>query len=138
MEAPKNHVFYRTNKWSYPKIVKGEGIYLYDENHKEYIDGCSGSAVANIGHGNQEIAALAKQQIETIAYTHLSRFTCSPIEECAQKIADLTPKELNHVYFVSGGSESTEAAIKMARQSKASGMYWICDCGFESPTNSLR
>jgi len=116
MEAPKNHVFYRTSKWSYPKIVKGEGIYLYDENHKEYIDGCSGSAVANIGHGNQQIAELAKQQIETIAYTHLSRFTCSPIEECAKKIADLTPKELNHVYFVSGGSESTEAAIKMARQ----------------------
>jgi len=116
MKAPKNHVFYRTQKWHYPKIVKGKGIYLYDEKGHQYIDGCSGSAVANIGHGNKEIAELTKTQVQTIAYTHLSRFTCDPIEKCAKKIAKLAPGDLNHVYFVSGGSESTETAIKMARQ----------------------
>lgn len=116
MKAPNNHVFYRNQNWHYPKIVKGDGIYLYDENGNKYIDGCSGSAVANLGHGNKEIAEFAKKQLETIAYTHLSRWTSDPIEKCAKQIADLAPGTLNHVYFLSGGSESTEAAVKLARQ----------------------
>lgn len=114
--APNNHVFYRTQNWYYPKIVKGKGVYLVDENGKKYLDGCSGSAVANIGHGNVEIANHTKEQIEKIAFTHLSRFTADPIEKCAQLISSHTPDNLNHVYFVSGGSEAVETSIKMARQ----------------------
>ncbi|MBN2795788.1 MAG: aspartate aminotransferase family protein [Clostridia bacterium] len=114
--APQNHVFYRNQNWHYPKIAYGKGIFLYDDEGNAYIDGCSGSAVANLGHGNSEIAEHAKKQIETIAYTHLSRWTSDPIENCARQIAELTPGDLNHVYFVSGGSEATETAIKMARQ----------------------
>ena len=114
--APENNVFYRSQNWSYPKITHGSGIYLYDESGKEYIDACSGSSVANIGHGNKEIAEYARQQIEKIAFTHLSRWTAEPIEECAAKVANWTPGDLNHVYFVSGGSEATETAMKMARQ----------------------
>lgn len=115
-KAPKNNVFYRNQNWHYPKIERGEGIYLIDEDGKSYIDGCSGSAVANIGHGNEEIAEFAKEQMKKIAFTHLSRWTVDSIEECAQKIAQHAPGSLNHVYFVSGGSEATETAIKMARQ----------------------
>ncbi|MCT4619013.1 MAG: aspartate aminotransferase family protein [Marinisporobacter sp.] len=115
-KAPKNHVFYRNQNWHYPEIERGEGIYLYDKNGKKYIDGCSGSAVANIGHGNKEIAAFTKEHMERIAFTHLSRWTVDSIEKCAQKVAEWAPGDLNHVYFVSGGSESTETAMKMARQ----------------------
>lgn len=114
--APKNHVFYRNQNWHYPKIASGQGIYLIDENGKKYIDGCSGSAVANIGHGNKEIAEFAKDHMERIAFTHLSRWTVDSIEDCAAKVAEWAPGDLNHVYFVSGGSESTETAMKMARQ----------------------
>ncbi|QZY55515.1 aspartate aminotransferase family protein [Crassaminicella profunda] len=115
-KAPKNHVFYRNQNWHYPEIERGEGIYLYDKNGKKYIDGCSGSAVANIGHGNKEIAQFTKEHMERIAFTHLSRWTVDSIEKCAQKVAEWAPGDLNHVYFVSGGSESTETAMKMARQ----------------------
>ncbi|MBB6216333.1 adenosylmethionine-8-amino-7-oxononanoate aminotransferase [Anaerosolibacter carboniphilus] len=115
-KAPKNNVFYRNQNWHYPKIDRGEGIYLFDVNGKRYIDACSGSAVANIGHGNQEIAAYTAEQMKRIAFTHLSRWTVDTIEECAAKVAEWTPGDLNHVYFVSGGSEATETAIKMARQ----------------------
>lgn len=115
-KAPKNHVFYRNQNWHYPKIERGEGIYLYDVNGKKYIDGCSGSAVANIGHGNKELAAFTKEHMERIAFTHLSRWTVDSIEKCAEKVAEWMPGDLNHVYFVSGGSESTETAIKLARQ----------------------
>ncbi|SDJ88834.1 aminotransferase family protein [Natronincola ferrireducens] len=115
-KAPKNHVFYRNQNWHYPKIEKGEGVYLFGEDGKRYLDACSGSAVANIGHGNKEIAEFAKQQIERIAFTHLSRWTVDVIEECASKVSEWAPGDLNHVYFVSGGSEATETAMKMARQ----------------------
>lgn len=114
--APKNNVFYRNQNWKYPEIERGEGIYLYSKEGKRYLDACSGSAVANIGHGNKEIAEYTKELIERIAFTHLSRWTVDTIEECAEKVASWTPGDLNHVYFVSGGSESTETAVKLARQ----------------------
>lgn len=114
--APINNVFYRNANWHYPKITHAKGIYLFSENGKEYIDGCSGSTVANIGHGNEEVAECAYQQIKQVAFTHLSRFTTQAVEDCATTIADMTPGDLNHVYFVSGGSESTETALKLARQ----------------------
>lgn len=114
--APKNNVFYRNQNWRYPKIAKGEGVYLYGEDGKRYLDACSGSAVANIGHGNIEIAEYTKELMSRIAFTHLSRWTVDTIDECAKKVSEWTPKGLNHIYFVSGGSEATEAAIKLARQ----------------------
>lgn len=115
-KAPKNNVFYRNQNWIYPRIAYGKGIYLYGEDGKKYIDACSGSAVANIGHGNEEVARCYEEQVKRIAFTHLSRWTVDVIEKCAEKIAEWTPGDLNHVYFVSGGSEATESAIKMARQ----------------------
>jgi adenosylmethionine-8-amino-7-oxononanoate aminotransferase len=114
--APKNHVFYRNQNWRYPKIEKAKGIYLYDASGNAYIDGCSGSVVANIGHGNEEVAAYSKELTERLGFTHLSRWTVDVIEATAKKVADFAPGDLNHVYFVSGGSEATETAIKMARQ----------------------
>ncbi|MBW1962966.1 MAG: aspartate aminotransferase family protein [Deltaproteobacteria bacterium] len=114
--APNNFVFYRSQLWRYPRITHGSGIFLYDDTGKDYIDACSGSAVANIGHGNEEVAEFAKEQIQRVAFTHLSRWTVDSIEKCAEKVAVWTPGDLNHVYFVSGGSESTETGIKMARQ----------------------
>lgn len=114
--APKNNVFYRNQNWHYPKIERGEGVYLYGEDGKRYLDACSGSAVANIGHGNKEVAEFAKDHMERIAFTHLSRWTVDSIEKAAEKICSWAPGDLNHVYFVSGGSESTETALKLARQ----------------------
>lgn len=115
-KAPSNAVFYRNQNWRYPRISHGKGIYLYGEDGKAYIDACSGSAVANIGHGNEEIADYTAAQMKRIAFTHLSRWTVDTIEECASRIAQWTPGDLNHVYFVSGGSESTETAAKLSRQ----------------------
>ena len=114
--APKNNVFYRNQNWHYPKVTHGKGIYLFDEDGKEYIDGCSGSSVANIGHGNEEIAELAAKQMKTLAFSHLSRFSTDAIVDCCDEVAALTPGDVNHSYLVSGGSEATESAIKLARQ----------------------
>lgn len=115
-KAPNNNVFYRNQNWHYPKIDHGKGVFLYDTDGKAYLDGCSGSAVANIGHGNEEVADYAAEHMKRVAFTHLSRWTVDSIENCAQKICEWAPETLNHVYFSSGGSEAVETAIKMARQ----------------------
>ncbi|HHV27788.1 MAG TPA: aspartate aminotransferase family protein [Tissierellia bacterium] len=115
-KAPKNNVFYRNQNWHYPRIAYGKGVYLYGEDGKKYMDACSGSAVANIGHGNEEVAKATAEQIKKVAFTHLSRFTNEAIEDCAEIVSKWAPGDLNHVYFVSGGSEATETAIKLSRQ----------------------
>jgi adenosylmethionine-8-amino-7-oxononanoate aminotransferase len=110
-----DHVFYRDTKEQMPVIVRAQGIYLFDENGKRYIDGCSGSQVANIGHGVEEVVRAIEAQARTVAFTHLSRFTTPVLIELAEKVIELAPPGMDRVYFVSGGSEAVEATIKFAR-----------------------
>ncbi|OIQ00516.1 aspartate aminotransferase family protein, partial [Candidatus Wirthbacteria bacterium CG2_30_54_11] len=109
-------VFPRNFKSEYPVIVRGEGVYLYDEQGNRYLDSCAGAAVANIGHGNAEVAEVLGRQASQIAYLHSSRFTSQPALDLATKVAKWTPGDLKYTYFVSGGSEAVETALKMARQ----------------------
>lgn len=98
-----------------PLIVRAEGIYLYDDTGKRYIDGCSGSQVVNIGHGVEEIVRAIEAQARTVAFTHGSRFTTRPLIRLAEMVSELSPPGLERVYFVSGGSEAVEATIKFTR-----------------------
>lgn len=110
------HVFYRNLLRPYPEIERAQGIYLYDREGREYIDGSAGAAVANIGHGRREIAAVLERQASTVAFVHGSRFTSRPLIEASARVAAFAPEALSRVYFVSGGSEATETALKLARQ----------------------
>lgn len=110
------HVFYRAPKKTYPVVERGEGIFLYDTSGKRYLDGCSGALVSNIGHGVEEIVEIMAEQARKVAFAHTSQFTNAPQEDLAGLIANMAPGSQNRVYFVSGGSEATETAIKMARQ----------------------
>ncbi len=102
---------------SYPRIAHAEGVYLYDEQGRRYLDGAGGaSAVNNIGHGRERIAQVLAQQARTVAYTPAFCFSSRPIEELADAIAALAPGDLTNVWFVSGGSEATENAVKLAHQ----------------------
>ena len=112
----KSNVFHRRLKYKYPLITRGRGIYLYDKNGKKYIDGSGGPAVVNIGHGIKEIAEAAKKLISRFSYLYGSQFSTEGMERYAKELCSLTPKVLNRVFFVSGGSEANETAIKMARQ----------------------
>ena len=114
LENKDTHVFFRET----PRrtVIRGEGIYFYDSEGKRYIDGSGGPMVVNIGHGVKEIAEAAKHQMEQLAYIHSMTYLTEPIQKLAHKITSLTPKSLNKVFFVSGGSEGTESAIKLACQ----------------------
>ena len=112
-----SHLIFRDFKRSYPEIVRGEGIYLYDHNGKKYLDGTSGSAaVCNLGHGVAEISRAVKTELDRYAYCPCHCFANGPSMELAKMLADIAPGELNRAWTVSDGSEATEAAVKLARQ----------------------
>jgi adenosylmethionine-8-amino-7-oxononanoate aminotransferase len=94
----------------------GEGIYLWDVDGNQYIDGSAGPICVNIGHGVKEVTEAVKSQMESISYVHSSHFITDSVLDCAQKLSEFAPDGLNQVFFCSGGSEATEAAAKMARQ----------------------
>lgn len=115
----ETHVFYRNPFAHYPVVARGEGVYLYDEQGKRYLDACGGAVVSSIGHCVPEVVDAIKAQLDKVEFAHTSQFTNPSQEKLAQMIAEHTPGGLNHVYFVSGGSEAVESAIKMARA------YWV-------------
>lgn len=110
-----DHVFNRDVKKQYSVIVKAKGIYLYDDEGREYIDGCSGSQVVNIGHSIPEIVEAIAKQASLVAFTHGSQWVTEPLMRMAKMVSDLAPGDLSRVYCVSGGSEATEAAVKFVR-----------------------
>jgi len=111
-------VIHRDLNRSYATLVRAEGVYYYDDTGRRYLDGSGGSSsVTNIGHGVKEVADAVYQQITTLAYAPTHAFTTEPIEELARLIIEnFAPEGMDRVWFVSGGSEAVESAIKMAIQ----------------------
>ncbi|MBV1868553.1 MAG: aspartate aminotransferase family protein [Marinosulfonomonas sp.] len=111
-----SHVFPRQTKTPIPIIDRGEGVYLYDQTGKQYFDGSGGAAVSCLGHGDADVTGAIKAQLDKVAFAHTGFFTSEPAEELADKLIEHAPEGLERVYFVSGGSEAVEAALKLARQ----------------------
>ncbi|MCB1347137.1 MAG: aspartate aminotransferase family protein [Maritimibacter sp.] len=114
-----SHIFPRHSKQLPPRAVGGEGCYLIGEDGKRYLDGSGGAAVSCLGHGDKDVIAAIQRQVETLAFAHTGFFTSEPAETLADLLVAHAPAGIDRVYLVSGGSEATEAAIKLARQ------YWV-------------
>lgn len=113
----KSFLFYQ-DKNRLPTISHGEGIYTYDTEGKEYLDGCSGAISANLGHRNKRINQAAVEQLDKIAFSYRKQFENEPADQLAELLVQLSPPELNRVFFVNSGSEAVETGMKIARQ------YW--------------
>ena len=109
-------VFHRNPRNEYPVAVGGDGAYLIDARGKRYLDACGGAAVSCLGHSDRSVVEAIQQQLERLAFAHTSFFTNGPMEELAEELIRRSPPGLERVYFVSGGSEAMEAALKLARQ----------------------
>ncbi|KVG68510.1 aspartate aminotransferase family protein [Burkholderia pseudomultivorans] len=109
-------VFHRAPRATLPVAVAGDGIEIIDSTGKRYIDACGGAAVSCLGHSNQRVIDAIKRQAQQLPYAHTSFFTTEVAEELADRLVEAAPAGLEHVYFVSGGSEAIEAALKLARQ----------------------
>jgi adenosylmethionine-8-amino-7-oxononanoate aminotransferase len=110
------HVWHRHLRRTPPVAVAGAGMYLTDASGKRYLDACGGAAVSCLGHGHPDVIAAMHAQIDKLAYAHTSFFTTEVAETLADELVRTGPPGTSHVYFVSGGSEAVEAALKMARQ----------------------
>jgi adenosylmethionine-8-amino-7-oxononanoate aminotransferase len=99
-----------------PTVSHGKGVYLYDTEGREYLDGCSGAIAANLGHGHERLVEAATEQMRKVAFAYRQQFENQPANELAELLVQLSPPELNRVFFVNSGSEAVESAIKLARQ----------------------
>lgn len=118
-QYPAGHVFYRKLTAPFPEIVRAEGCWLTDTGGKRYLDAVGGAFVASVGHGNAAIADAMAAQARRVAYVNGTAFTTAVAEELATEVAATLPGDLDHLYFLSSGSEAVEAALKLARQ------YWV-------------
>ncbi|QDC09157.1 aspartate aminotransferase family protein [Oceanicola sp. D3] len=110
------HVFGRQTKGKLPMAVRGEGIYLYDSGGKSYLDGSGGAAVSCLGHGDKDVIAAIRAQLESLEFAHTGFLTSPPAEALADALIAHAPEGIERVYLVSGGSEAVESALKLARQ----------------------
>lgn len=110
------HVFHRSLLTTPPVAVRGQGLWLEDAAGQRYIDASGGAAVSCLGHDHPDVLAAMHRQIDQLAYAHTSFFTTEVAEQLADQLVRTAPAGMSHAYFVSGGSEAVEAALKMARQ----------------------
>ncbi|QHJ00865.1 aspartate aminotransferase family protein [Xylophilus rhododendri] len=111
-----SRIIHRSLRSTPPVAASAEGIYITDQSGKRYLDACGGAAVSCLGHRHPDVIAAMHAQIDRLAYTHTSFFTSEVSEELADHLVAHAPAGLDQVYFVSGGSEAVEAALKLARQ----------------------
>ena len=109
-------ILHRSIAGALPKAVAGDGPFIVDADGRRYLDASGGAAVSCLGHSHPAVIEAIREQAQHLAYAHTSFFTSEPAEALAEHLLARAPAGLSHAYFVSGGSEGVEAALKMARQ----------------------
>lgn len=99
-----------------PRVERGEGVWLFDTRGRRYLDGSSGAVVASLGHGNERVIQAMREQAGKVAFAYRTQFESEPALELGRKLVSALSQGLERVFYVSGGSEAVEAAIKLARQ----------------------
>jgi adenosylmethionine-8-amino-7-oxononanoate aminotransferase len=115
-QAAATRILHRQLAHMLPAATSANGIFITDAQGRRYIDASGGAAVSCLGHGHPDVLASMHAQLDKLAYAHTSFFTTEVAEELADVLVQGAPVGTSHAYFVSGGSEAVEAALKMARQ----------------------
>lgn len=113
--ARNSHLFYQTRARR-PMLAEAKGVYMWDVDGTRYLDGSSGAMVSNIGHSDPRVIEAMRRQMDKSTFGYRLHFESEPGEHLAAKVASLSPEGMEKVFFVSGGSEAVESAIKLARQ----------------------
>jgi adenosylmethionine-8-amino-7-oxononanoate aminotransferase len=109
-------ILHRQISHFYPVAATARGVIIHDSTGKEYIDASGGAAVSCLGHSHPDVLAAMHKQLDQLAYAHTSFFTSQVAEELADDLIAHAPEGISRVFYVSGGSEAVEAALKLARQ----------------------
>jgi adenosylmethionine-8-amino-7-oxononanoate aminotransferase len=115
IERPPSNLFYQSRQRR-PLVGEARGIYIWDADGRRYLDGSSGAMVANIGHSNERVLDAMRSQMAKTTFAYRLHFENEPAERLARLTASKMPDGLDRVFFVSGGSEAVESAVKLARQ----------------------
>jgi len=110
------HVFHRNCGAPPPTAVQGDGCYIIDSEGKRYLDASGGAAVSCLGHSHPRVIQAMKDQMDALSFAHTGFFTNKPLEDLADFLISRAPDGLDYAYFVSGGSEAIETALKLAYQ----------------------
>lgn len=116
MTANRTRILHREPRRELPVAVAGDGPYVIDSTGKRYLDASGGAAVSCLGHSDRRVIDAIKAQLDRLPYAHTGFFTNEPAEALADRLIAGAPTGIGHVYFVSGGSEANETAMKLARQ----------------------
>jgi adenosylmethionine-8-amino-7-oxononanoate aminotransferase len=110
------HLYHKTWNVPYPKAVRASGVYIYDDEGRRYLDAVGGSYVVSIGHGVPEIGDAMAAQAKSLAFPYVGTFTTDAEIALGAAVIEMAPPGMQRAYFVSGGSEAFEVAIKFARK----------------------
>ncbi|RAG65783.1 aspartate aminotransferase family protein, partial [Burkholderia multivorans] len=110
--APHQALF---NGGQAPIITRGEGHYIFDDQGKRYIDGLAGLFTVHVGHGREEIAKAMYDQTMKLPFMPLWSFAHPQAIELSERLASYAPGDLNRVFLTSGGGDSVESAMKLAK-----------------------
>ncbi|MCA6063509.1 aspartate aminotransferase family protein [Thalassolituus marinus] len=109
----------RLNKKGARVITRAEGVYIWDEGGQKIIDGMAGLWCVNLGYGRTELADVANEQMRVLPYYNtFFQTTHGPAAALAKAIAEVTPGDLNHIFFANSGSEAIDTIMRLARH------YW--------------
>lgn len=116
MSETPSRILHRSLGGRPPLAVSAHGLTITDASGRSYIDASGGAAVSCLGHGHSEVIAAMREQLDRVAYAHTGFFSTQAAEALAELLVSDAPAGIGHAFFVSGGSEAVEAAMKLARQ----------------------
>src|SRR3954447_18670408 len=114
--ARSSRILHRSLRDVPPMAKAGHGVWLVDADGREVLDASGGAAVSCLGHQHPRVVEAVRRQAGQLCYAHTSFFSNEPAEALAEELVGHEPGGLAQAYFVSGGSEAVEAALKLARQ----------------------
>lgn len=109
-------LFHRRFEHRYPRIIRGQGAYLHDDEGHVWLDAVGGAGVAILGHGLEELALQAAESMRHVSYLHGTQFTTPDLEAYGERLVALAPDNISHVLLMGSGSDAVETAIKLAYQ----------------------
>ncbi len=115
---PRPALFVRSFRKQYPCAVRGRGVYLWDDRGHRYLDFAGSATACFIGHGEEQISRAMAEQARALEFAHTTQFITPVAERFAEELLEFAGEGFRRgaVFFTSGGSESTETALKLARQ----------------------
>jgi 4-aminobutyrate aminotransferase len=122
-------------KQATPVLVEhGEGVYLFDETGRRYLDFTAGIGVTSTGHCHPRVVAAAQEQVGKLIHGQYTTVMHRPLLDLSERLGDVLPGDIDSVFFVNSGSEAVEAALRLARQATGRPNIVVFQGGFHGRT----